>query len=221
MNKKLLISSNIQKIKEYSRINSDIWENAHHFLYDKRYSNSEVIHYVVMGINPGEPGREVTAYPRVNELLEETSEYDYLADDTKSKPATKWRNSCRRACGTLDIALTEAFFWSSKGVKELNERWDRKTHWDFCVKMNKELIEIHNPKAVIFSGISHLKEIALHYGLEPIGEIIPNEKGHRLIAPFKDHHGRPWIFVKHFSARPSKFEIEKIKNYIGAECWKS
>ncbi len=167
-----------------------------------------------MGINPGEPGNEKITYPRVNDLLEEASEYDYLANDKKSKPATRWKNRCGRACGTLDIASTEAFFWSSKDVKKLSERWDTKKHRDFCVELNKELIEIHNPKAVMFTGISYIEEIALHYNLIIEGQSILNDKGQRLIVPYKDKSGRPWLFVKHFSSWIRNSELDCIGDYV-------
>jgi hypothetical protein len=210
------IRKNIKLIRNYSKANPDL-SQAHHFLYDKRYSNADNIIFIVMGINPGEPPKDTQI--RETQLFEETSVFDFLKNERATRSAKRWKDKCGRVCGTLDIALTEAFFWSSHTVAQLHQRWGRNSLKDsppvkFCARLNKQLISIHSPKAVIFTGISHVTEIAQLYQLTESRAILSNAKGHRLSMLYHDRDGLPWIFVKHFSARISNLELDQIADFV-------
>lgn len=218
------ISENIRRIREYTAANAELCRDGVHFVYDKRYGKSEHIEFIVMGINPGEP--TVDENKRLEEIrLEETSEYDFRKAGGKEPAAAKrWRKKCELICGTPEIAGTEALFWSSRDVAELERhyrKFSESPHVKWCVPLNKELIEIHNPRAVIFVGLKFIREIGDLYGLRPAGEVVlfkkPGRTG-RLIAPYRDGNGRPWIFMKHWSARLSSVEKQKMADYVASTC---
>jgi hypothetical protein len=213
------ISANIAKIKAFIAQDQVLRRYAHHFLYDKRYTDADCIQFVVMGINPGEPKGE----PNIrNELpLEETSEYDFMKDGVETPSAARWKNNCSFICQTLDVALTEALLWSSYNLSELNTRYKkaRENYLKFAVPLNQELIHVHNPRAVVVVGISRtwVEEIASLYGLSPAGEVHYSQKRtrkDRVVAPYKDVNGRPWLFLKHWSNRPTNSEKEIMRAYV-------
>lgn len=219
------IRCNIKKIRQYTQRNASLRRHAHHFLYDKRYSNSERIDYIVMGINPGEPTTEKNK--RTKKMpLEETSLFDFIKEGVESRPAKRWRKNCQSICGTDKIALTEALFWSSLNVKRLQERYgrlDKSPHFKFCIEPNKDLIKIHRPRVVLFVGIGLRTQIANLYGLSVAGRFKYSrkklKKGARyrrelIIAPHADSSGMPWVFVKHWSARVSRREKKAMMNFV-------
>jgi hypothetical protein len=208
---------NIEAIRAFTANDPVLREHAHHFLYDKRYSDASSIKFVVMGINPGEPPKDPNR--RSDLPLEETSLYDFLKEGIETQAAKKWKDKCEFICGTLDIALTEALLWSSVDVNALQSRYGefRTRYFEFAVKPNQQLIDIHDPLAVIFVGIGHVKEIARLYQLEPNGPMVSSQKKtreDRLVAPFKDNNGRPWIFFKHWSNRLSNDEKKRMRDYV-------
>ena len=119
---------------------------------------------------------------------------------------------------TLDISLTEMFFWSSKNVAELADRYGNlknSKHVEFCKNLNTSLIEYHDPVAVIVVGIGHLYRtlIPTAYQLEHI-KTVPNASGHQVVAQFTDGR-RPWIFCKHWTgARISAEETTAMRKSI-------
>jgi hypothetical protein len=212
------IKTNIQCIRDYTLSNADLRERAHHFLYDKRYSNADQIQFVVMGINPGEPTRDPNI--RGDIPLEETSQSDFLKDGIETRAAKRYRRICTFICGTTNVALTEALFWSSFNVQELENRYGRfrdSPHVRWCVPLNQSLLKIHRPRAVIFVGMGVRDEITQLYELQRDGEdhlLEKRERRYRIISPYRDLDNCPWIFTKHWRARLCKSEKIMIRDYV-------
>lgn len=225
MTDRSVIHSNIEQIVEYQNQHPELLQ-AHHFLYDKRYSNAEKCRYVLMGINPGEGPSDWAEWPVHGAPAEETSRFDFQTQRAENRSARRWRKTCEAMLNTLDISLTEMFFWSSKNVAELADRYGSlksSKHVEFCKNLNTKLIEYHDPEAVIVVGIGHLYRtlIPTAYQLQHI-KTVPNASGHQLVAQFTDGR-RPWIFCKHWTgARISAEETTTMQNAIReASAWRS
>jgi hypothetical protein len=218
------IRVNIKKIRERTRIIPELRNKPHHFLYDKRYTDATRIQYFVMGINPGEPKTEKN--PRGDDFpREETSLSDFIKEGKESLPARKYRETCHYICGTPDIALTEMLFWSSLDVRQLEERYAaRNEHARWCAPLNKGLIAIHNPRAVLCFGIGHMLDFKELYGLTEAGDPVlftkvwkKGQRVGRLIVPFKDGSGRKWLILKHISRFLTTPEKKRIREYVERE----
>jgi hypothetical protein len=213
------ISENISSIKQRMQDQREL-QQAHHFVYDKRYNQeSNTIKYILMGINPGETPNDWLTWPRQKGTpTEETSAFDFHEVSGSSRSAMRWKNTCKAILGTLDVALAEAFFWSSKDVAELESRYgklERSEHLEFCTKLNRELIEIHAPDAVIVVGVGakYTNILPSLYTLRHVRSVA-GENGGRVIEHYEDG-SRPWIFCKHWTgARPSNSEKETMRTYI-------
>ncbi|MGC2620120.1 MAG: hypothetical protein WA414_13835, partial [Acidobacteriaceae bacterium] len=97
------------------------------------------------------------------------------------------------------VVFTELFFWSSRNHAELLERFESlwgSRHLKFCIEMNKDLIEVYQPKAVIFVGLSNSERAAKAFGLNYVAT---HRVGiTRVVEHFRDEH-RPWFFTKHWT----------------------
>lgn len=190
--------SNIEAIRKYTVEHAELRE-AHHFLYDLPLSgDTEQPELVVMGINPGETQTDKPSCPGPTE---ETSKYDFHehSPSGRSKGSKRWRELTAKFTSGRSVVFTELFFWSSKNHAELLERfgslWDSR-HLKFCISMNKDLIEVYRPKAVIFVGLSNSERAAKAFGLQYVDTHRVN--GTRVVEHFRDAH-RPWFFTKHWT----------------------
>lgn len=215
----LVLLSNIEAIEAHQNKFPEL-KQAHHYVYDKRYSSAPRARFMLMGINPGEGPSDSADWPVNGDPAEETSRFDFQTQRKENGSAKRWRSLCNEILGTLDVALTEMFFWSSKDVNELEQRYGKlaeTVHVDFCRGLNRSLIEFHGPEAVIVVGIGKKYRALLPptYDLELLSEH-PNEAGRTIIAEYTDGT-RPWIFLKHWTgARPSKPERARMREYVAA-----
>jgi hypothetical protein len=209
------LDSNIEAIRRYRDENA-VLQQAHHFLYDlpldKHAGRPEV---VVMGINPGE-----TQFDRDSCLgpTEETWQHDFHADSRlgRSQGSKRWRDSMKFFSLGRPVIQTELFFWSSNDQAEFKERfgplWASK-HLRFCTDMNRSLLDIYQPRFVIFVGLSDSARVAGQFGLRLIDSV--KEHRHRLVDHYEDSV-RPWFFTKHWSGSFgfSQSQKDRIKDYI-------
>ncbi|WP_458760663.1 hypothetical protein ACSVBT_07695 [Afipia sp. TerB] len=213
------ISDLIESIIQYTSGYQEL-QQAHHFLFDKRLDkNGGQVNFLIMGINPGETKHDWEVYPKSGNLpLEETSRFNFQANK-KSESADRWYRRCVDIMGTDQCAMTEAFFWTSYDLAQMKERYGSfaaSSHVKFCARINKELITLHEPKAVIFVGLGFHEQIAELYSLSKCRTILFSKDGNkrRLMEHYTDGT-RPWIFMKHWSgARPSKEEFQKMRETV-------
>jgi hypothetical protein len=212
---KVSISKNIQHIREYTRSHPKLMR-AHHFCYNLRLNkNDPTIDYFVMALNPGVPKNSP---PKTGEMpLEETSEYDFHDHTWLTRPAERWRKLCVEIPRTDRVLLAECFFWSSSTVSEMETLYGpgvlkpENEYMQFCTRKNLDLISVTNPRAIIFPGLKALNCVPQLYDLEPAGTATssPNGRG-RLVVPYKDKSGRPWLFTKHWTGNWGINKTEKL-----------
>lgn len=192
----LRLRSNIERLAEYTRANDDL-KKAHHFLYDLRQPREGKPKFVVMGVNPGETPDD---WRTASIPTEETSRFDFHAGSEPSKSAKRWAQCVHFFLDDAGYVLTELFFWSSKDSVEFGKRFGpiaRSPHLSLCVKMNRALIDAHQPKAVILPGLANRELCRSLYGL--VHEQTVKLEGVRLVEHYTDGQ-RPWIFTKHWTA---------------------
>jgi hypothetical protein len=192
------IKSLLDEIRAYDRANYDL-QSAHHFLFAKSIlrglPDSNV---VLMGFNPGETKSDWLATN--GERSEETFEYDfhYL---NRSSAAKRWVSSVEYFLGSSDVYMTEFFFWSSKNISELIERYGsisiENPHFKFCKKINTDFIQATNASKIVFTGLTHFSKVAKIHGLRKLDTITSN--GNILVIVAIDEFGRNWFFTKHWT----------------------
>jgi len=205
----------IQKIRDYTRAHPDL-QVAHHFLFDlpldRRAGRPEV---VVMGINPGEVESQWRAAP---DPTEETWNYDFHQNIERSRSSRNWYNNAMFFSGGRPVVLSELFFWSSSDQKEFEKRYGplwRSPHLNFCVSLNKLLIEEYNPEMVVSPGLSQAEDAAKAFGLGFIRTF--SSQGKRLVEHYHDRK-RPWFFTRHWSGAFGFSTAQKnaIREYLQA-----
>jgi hypothetical protein len=192
------LDSNIEAIRRYTTEHRKLRE-AHHFLYDLPLNgNVGLPELVVMGINPGETQTDRDACPGPTE---ETSKYDFHehSPSGRSKGSKRWRKLTAEFTHGRSVVFTELFFWSSRDHAELLKRYESlwgSPHLQFCTDMNKDLIKVYEPKAVIFVGLSNSERTASVFGLKHVDTLCVSRS--RVVEHYQDEH-RPWFFTKHWT----------------------
>jgi hypothetical protein len=134
--------SQVIEIREYTNINKEL-QQSHHFLYnlalDKNNSEAEIL---IMGINPGEAPEDWVNHP---DISEETHLYDFHEHSLngRSNGSIKWRNFSKFFSCEKPVVFSELFFWSSRSLQELNNRygdWLNSDHINFCKNKNNFLL---------------------------------------------------------------------------------
>jgi hypothetical protein len=207
------LTANIEEITTYTARYPELQE-AHHFIYDLRRPSSDKPMFVVMGINPGESNSD---WELVCERREETSRHDFHAKGGPSRSARRWASDAQYYLDNAPYVLAEVFLWSSKGMAQFGERFGslkKSPHLPICTKMNKEIIEVYKPKAVVLPGIGMTDICASLYELEQVNSV-NNSRG-RVIEHYTDGT-RPWIFTKHWTGARGFTVADRItiKDYIG------
>jgi hypothetical protein len=198
------IALNLARIRERTRAHPELMR-AHHFLYGLRLNpRAGTVECIVMGINPGETSQDWELAPKPDDgmPLEETSESDFHKDLGLTVSARKWRRLCKDIPGTDRVALAECLFWSSPRVADIRQRYGplsaSNPHVQFCTELNRDLIGQLNPRVILVSGLGAISLMTRLYDLHRAGDVVVNQRGRRLIVPYRDHI-RPWLFTKHWS----------------------
>src|SRR5262249_48305597 len=133
----------------------------------------------------------------------------------------RWLANLEFFLGTTNVVLTYCFFWSARNGMEFQKRygalsWLRNSsHLKFCAILNRELINRYQPKAVIFTGVSHAELVANCYNLQHVNSV--SITNNRLIEHYSDGK-HPWIFTKHWSGSFgfSKEQRKRTRSYIAS-----
>ena len=208
------LDANIEAIRRHTAKHPELLK-AHHFLYDLPLDkNAGAPELVVMGINPGETEADRRAYEGPTE---ETWALDFHEQASeRSMGSKRWRRLTEEFVGSRSVVFTELFFWSSNNHAELLERYKSlwgSPHLTFCIAMNQELLEVYQPKAVIFVGLSNSKKAAKAFGLEYVRT--HRIDGTRVVEHYRDEH-RPWFFTKHWTGSRGFTTPQRdgIKSYL-------
>ena len=229
MEMKANIEQEILAVRDYNRDLSNIdLRRSHHFTfaYMPTQFTRVVFHrpqYLCLGVNPGETSLEA-ANNNPNDLaFEETLLHDFRADLAALPQNSKtWRTHIKKHIGeNTPWMASELFFWSSKNENDLNDRYgpliSSNSHFLFCVEMNKKIVQITKPKAVIFFGFGK-KDILFEYFHLNMNNTLNFDKKISLYH-CKDPFNNNWIILPHKSARvsgPGKINerISQAREYI-------
>lgn len=212
----------VAEIEKYTIDNPELWK-CHHFLFDKALNGKQQsgkLDFLVMAMNPGETAMCRTMFPRLlnTPSLEESSRRNQLESDTPEKSSINWQKKCHDILGPKNIVLGEMFFWSTPKDSDLPKIFSKAQldkHYIFCSKINRAMIEIRQPKVIVFPGILKESKAVKLYNLQPTSRphIMDTQKRGKLIS-FWSYGSTPWVFTKHWSgARLSNIE----KNIITSE----
>ncbi|MDO8321327.1 MAG: hypothetical protein Q7T23_00145 [Phenylobacterium sp.] len=204
--------ANIERLASYTKAHSDL-RGAHHFLYDLRHPAQGAPEYVIMGVNPGETEHDWTISPTTTE---ETSRYDFHKEVGPGRSAIRWTSSARFFLDDADYVLTELFFWSSRDSLAFRERYGKlalSPHLALCTELNRALIEIYQPRAVVLPGLGNHELCRSLYELQHNETVV--HEGTRIVEHYTDGR-RPWIFTKHWTASFgfSKSQRQAVLSYI-------
>ena len=189
------LQQNIDAISTYTSAHAELRE-AHHFLYDLRFPPSAKPRFVVIGINPGERSADWLISPKPTE---ETSRYDFHVELGVGRAALRWPRAAKFFLDGQAYVQTELFFWSSKNMSEFRQRFGllrESPHLEFCVSMNRSLMEFYEPQAVIFPGLTQSRLCARLFDLELLDTV--RLQGVKLIERYWDGE-RSWLFTKHWT----------------------
>lgn len=208
------MAAQLERIREYTRQHDEL-QRAHHFTFDLKLG--AIIRYIVMGMNPGEPGEDhLKRGP-----TEETSEFDFQEKYGRSVSSGRWYSTVRKIMRTNDVLLADCFFWSAPSMNAFSAvfgyPFERAPHLGFCRDINREAIDFYKPAAIVVPGVQHRDLVATLYSLRPerslLEERTTDDRG-LLIVPYTDGQ-RPWVFTKHWSgARLSNIDAARISTYI-------
>ncbi|MBI1405248.1 MAG: hypothetical protein GC145_03875 [Caulobacter sp.] len=199
------LAANIERIAAYTARHPEL-KSAHHFLYDLRSPPDGLPRFVVMGINPGETKRDWDLSPTPTE---ETSRFDFHRRAEPSGSALRWARLAGDYLDHADYVLAEVFFWSSPDLRVFGERFGplaKSPHLDFCRDMNRDLIEVYQPEAVVAPGLGSAGLCARLYGLTPLRTI--QDAGARVAEIYCDGV-RPWVFTKHWTGAFGLTAVQK------------
>ena len=157
-----------------------------------------------MGINPGEQHEDFVTAP-CPPVHEESFEIDFHEQYGKGRSAVKWTKTTEAFCETKQYIQSEMFFWSSKDIGMLESRFGSLTarnqpnkHLEFCNRLNRELINLTAPSAIVVPGIGCTKIMSKNFNLTFEDSIKDPESNHRLCERYSDKE-RTWLFTKHWS----------------------
>lgn len=165
-----------REIEAYTSLHPEL-STAHHFVFNEIHPCGENPLFVIMGINPGESAQGPV--------------------DGK----TPWTKRINEYVGGRAFVMTELFFWSSKNLTQFRERFgilEESPHLDFCIRLNKRLIDVHKPRAVVCPGLGLISLCKTRFDLTH-AETGRRRDGARVYEVFKGEHGIPWIFTKHWT----------------------
>jgi hypothetical protein len=197
-----------EEVVTYTLMHAELSE-AHH--YDFALMLNGRADYFVMGLNPGETAEDRCLHPGRGHL----NPYGNPAGPF-SMSAKRWYKRSERLLDTPNILYGDFFFWSSHNIgnafiERFGTTLEASPHLPFCRRMIGALLAMYTPKAVIIPGLKLCSIVPSLYDLKQVATIPQGTK--RLIEHYTDG-ARPWLFIKHFSARPTRAETEAAKRYV-------
>ena len=219
-----------EKIETWNYLPKNL-ESNHKDIFRKMKTTIEIRDKVAEIIDNKE---QISGYP-----VEASSYFDFWDDedpnnwkDNKKLPADsshnawhrKIKNICEDNCKKNDLAIlqTEYFFWSTNNLGKFKDRfgfdWENNPHKEFCININKKLIEYYDTKVIIYFGIGDADRLKESFQLEeaetyPVPVVKENKKNLAKLYFLKRKNKKdiPFLICTHISNRPSNKELECIK----------
>lgn len=198
--------------------------NSHHYTYALPHddaSEQKRLDLVVMGICPSQSREDMERYPGCRH--EETFNSNFR-DSTNPPPSSEnWRKRIEELRRGKSVVCTEAYFWSGRPPNLTDERIADLVK--LCFEMNKKLIEVTNPKAVVVTGMSdkrQSKEIADGYNLTDIASELRCSVCDAIFVRLRrDQTGRGWFFIPHLSNSRGQTNKQRtlVADYIHQEAF--
>ncbi len=174
MNNIFSTSDLITKVREYQEKNTILKEKSHHFVFDCPFNKTINIKpsFIWIGVNPGADKNDWAKTNYKNS--EETRDYDFQEECGRSEHSEKRMNKVRKFLGNEFYNITthtELFFWCSDNTtsdfaKRYGTSFKKNSHLEFCIKLNKKLIDRIKPKAIFFESIPKLSMISDNFKIE-------------------------------------------------------
>ena len=171
-----LTSDLIKEIKAYQNRNFELLRKSHHFVFDcpLNFKNSRKTEYIWMGLNPGSDESDWAKTNGRND--EETRDRDFQEIYGRSAGSKTRKTKIKNFLGqnVFDKTThTGLFFWCSKNLQNdfqmrYGSSFESSPHLDFCIKINRELINRVQPKAVFFESLDKLKILKNSFSLEKL-----------------------------------------------------
>jgi len=197
----------IRAIKEYQSRNVELLKKSHHFVFDcpLDFQNSDVTDYIWMGLNPGNDEDDWEKTKGRND--EETRDRDFQEIFGRSRGSKTRKTKLKNFLGPSIFRRTthtELFFWCSKNLnqdfqKRYETSFSTSPHLEFCITLNKELINRVQPKAVFFESLDNIKTLGDVFNLKKLK--IHNAGSRRIDEYLIDEKYRLFNF-DHLSAGP-------------------
>ena len=166
----------IQEIRDYQTKNSELLEKSHHFVFDCPFKVGEVNKpgYVWMGLNPGSDLGDWEKTHGQND--EESRDRDFQEIFSRSRGSKTRQTKIKKFLGEeifKATTLTEVFFWCSKNLQDdfkmrYGTGFQSSPHLEFCLKMNRKLFDLINPKAIFFESLPNIDILRNFFFLEKI-----------------------------------------------------
>tara|TARA_X000000368_G_scaffold265975_1_gene210634 strand:- start:281 stop:967 length:687 start_codon:yes stop_codon:yes gene_type:complete len=165
----------IQSIRDYQEHHRVLMEKSHHFVFDcpLNYDTKDCKpDYIFLGINPGS---DASDWVRTNNKnAEETRDSNFQLDFSRSPNSKSRMTKLKNFLGqdTFNKTThTELFFWCSNNIgmdfkKRYGHNYESSPYLEFCIKMNKKLIDRVNPKAIFLESESNIPLISKFFKLE-------------------------------------------------------
>jgi hypothetical protein len=209
----------LDQIRGYDKTSIEL-QTSHHFTFclpcGKKGSLNKVL---LMGFNPGETAHD---WKKTNgERAEESCAHNFNSYD-QSPSSKKWYSNIDFYLPNSEVLFTEFIFWSSSSINTLEKRIGKinaaNPHVRFCIRINKALIAVYEPRVIVFTGLSHMHIIAKNFDLSNVKDIF-SKSGTR-IAIEAESNKQKWIFCRHWTgsfgfSTLDKFELkEHISNLL-------
>ena len=175
-----------KSIREYELRHAEL-RQSHHFVFDCPFGDPKrAPEYVWIGANPAVDANDWTRTQGCRD--EETRERDFQKLFGRTVGSQKRLNQIQRFIGGLTFQKTtnsQNFFWCSKDLtasfrSKFGYSYMENPHKNFCVKINLELINRANPKAVL---------VERHMGIEYMAQ----EVDCRLLKEYQSSRGYTFL----------------------------
>ena len=206
----------IREIKEYQSRNVELLKKSHHFVFDcpLDFQNSDETNYIWMGLNPGNDTDDWLKTNGRND--EETRDRDFQEIFGRSRGSKRRKTQIKNFSGSSifrKTTHTKLFFWCSKKLtddfqKRYGTSFSTSPHLEFCITLNKELINRVQPKAVFFESLDKIKDVGHVFNLS---KLKTHQVGSRRIDEYLIDEKPRLLNFDHLSAGPpASFKRKKV-----------
>lgn len=208
------LSEQLHRIRDMGE-SDEALRTHHHFLFalpTPNFDHERPVDLILIGLNPGETANCRRIAPGYRH--EESFEIDFHANAGSAVTGRRrWLRNIEKTLPWSNVLMSELFFWSSPGAKQLEDVYGSVRnipYLDFCCELNRELIEIVSPRAVVFTGLSWERLVVERFDLRKRRDLFRDGSSDMRLVESYSSAGRPWFVIPHLSGA-RKFSDEKRK----------